>query len=226
MKTLLKITLACLIFLSVNAYSQETIIPEIKYADLEKYIELAKQNFPRAKSYQLRSDGVKIGITTASLSYLDIFNASYFYRPGDRAVLDPVNPYNVNGVQFGVGINLGNLLTKPFLVKKAKIDYELAKLEQKDFELLLVNDVKVRYYDYIQQLSLLKISSQMAQDNKGVAESLRLRFEKGEITLDAYNQSRINQFTSFQQKIQAESLYLKSKDLLEQIIGMKLSEVK
>ncbi|WP_421943940.1 TolC family protein [Pedobacter sp.] len=226
MKTLKKITLGFLLFFSINATAQETIIPEIKYADLEKYIELAKQNFPRAKSYQLRTESIKVGVTVASLSYLDIFNVSYFYRPGDRAVIDPVNPYNVNGVQFGVGVSLGGLLTKPFNVKKAKLDYEIAKLEQKDFELLLVNDVRIRYYDYIQQLSLLKLSSQIATDNKGVAESLRIRFEKGEITLDAYNQSRTMQFQSFQQKILAESTYLKSKDLLEQIIGVKLSEVK
>jgi len=226
MKTTLKITLALLIFTSVRAFSQETIIPEIKYADLEKYIELAKQNYPKAKAASLRTENIKTGITVANLSYLDIFSASYFYRPDNRAVLDPVNPYNVNGVQFGIGLNLGGFLSKPFAVKRAKLDYEVAKLEEKDYQLLLANDVRTRYYDYIQQLNLLKISSQMAQDNKGVAESLRTRFEKGEITLDFYNQSRILQFSAFQAKIQAETAYLKSKDLLEQIIGVKLSDVK
>jgi len=226
MKTLLKITLAFFMLISVSAYSQETIIPEIKYADLEKYIELAKQNYPRAKAAHLRTENVKTGITIASLSYLDIFSASYFYRPGERTVIDPVNPYNVNGFQLGVGVNLGGFLQKPFAVKKAKLEYQVAKLEEKDYELLLTNDVRTRYYDYIQQLNLLKISSQMAQDNKGVAESLRSRFEKGEITLDFYNQSRILQFSAFQAKIQAETAYLKSRDLLEQIIGVKLSDVK
>jgi len=226
MKTIKKIALGLLVFFSINAAAQETIIPDIKYADLEKYIELAKRNFPRSKANLLRVENVKTDVTIANLSYLDMFNASYFIRPKDRQVIDPVNPYNVNGIQFGIGVNLAGLLTKPFTVKKAKNDYRLALLEQQDFDIQLVNEVKAKYYDYIQSLNLLKISSQMAQDNKGVAESLRTRFEKSEITLDMYNQSRINQFSSFQAKIQAETNFLKARDLLEQIIGMKLTEVK
>ncbi|MDN3585408.1 TolC family protein [Pedobacter aquatilis] len=223
MKTLKKITLAFLIFFSINAAAQETIIPEIKYADLEKYIELAKQNYPRRKMAEERRIGAQTGVTIASLSYLDLFNASYFYRPQDRVVLDPLNPY---GIQFGINLNLGNFLTKPFTVKKAKSDYRIALLEQKEYDIQLGMEVKRRYYDYIQTISLLKINTQMASDNKGVAETLRSKFEKGEITLDAYNQSRIIQFSSYQAKITSETTYLKAKDSLEEIIGVKLSDVK
>jgi len=226
MKTLLKIALTALLFLSVKAYSQETIIPEIKYDDLEKYIELAKQNYPKLKMVSARKEGIKTGVTLANLSYLDMFSASYFYRPEDQSVLNPINPYSVNGFQFGVNVSLGNLLAKPFLVKRAKAEYKVAQLEEQDFILTLKTEVKKRYYDYIQTISLLKLNTQMASDNKGVAESLRTRFAKGEITLDVYNQSRIMQFSAYQTKIMAESAYLKAKDLLEEIIGTKLSDVK
>ena len=226
MKTLLKIALTALLFLSVKAYSQETIIPEIKYDDLEKYIELAKQNYPKLKMVSARKEGIKTGVTLANLSYLDMFSASYFYRPEDQSVLNPINPYSVNGFQFGVNVSLGNLLAKPFLVKRAKAEYKVAQLEEQDFILTLKTEVKKRYYDYIQTISLLKLNTQMASDNKGVAESLRSRFAKGEITLDVYNQSRIMQFSAYQTKIMAESAYLKAKDLLEEIIGTKLSDVK
>ena len=226
MKTLLKIALTALMFLSVKAYSQETIIPEIKYDDLEKYIELAKQNYPKLKMVSERKEGIKTGVTLANLSYLDMFSASYFYRPEDQSVLNPINPYSVNGFQFGINVSLGNLLAKPFLVKRAKAEYKVAQLEEQDFILTLKTEVKKRYYDYIQTISLLKLNTQMASDNKGVAESLRTRFAKGEITLDVYNQSRIMQFSAYQTKIMAESAYLKAKDLLEEIIGTKLSDVK
>lgn len=226
MKTLQKITLAFFVFLSINAAAQETIIPEIKYADLDKYIELAKQNFPRKKMYDAMKESGKVAIPLANLSYLDMFTGSYYYRPQDRAVLDPVNPYTVNGFQFGVNVSLGVLLSKPFMVKKAKLDYKVLEYQAEEYNLTIANEVRARYYDYIQTITLLKLNTQMAQENKGVAESLRNRFEKGEITLDAYNQSRINQFNSMQSKIQSETVYLKSKDLLEQIIGAKLSDVK
>jgi len=226
MKTLLKIALAFFMFLSVSAYSQETIIPEIKYADLERYIELAKQNYPRKKIFDLQKEGAQTAVPIATLSYLDIFNGSYFYRPQDRAVLDPINPYNVNGFQFGVNLNLGTFLQKPFTIKKAKADAKIADLQAQEYNLAIAVEVKKRYYDYIQTITLLKLNTQMAQENKGVAESLRNRFEKSEITIDTYNQSRINQFNSYQGKIQAESTFLKAKDSLEEMIGMKLSDVK
>jgi len=226
MKNLFKIALMALMLLSLETYAQESIIAEIKYADLEKYIDLAKQNFPRRKMFSERAAGIKTQLTVASLSYLDLFSASYFYRPQGKIAIDPINPYIVNGYQFGISLNLANFISKPFMVKKAKSDYKIALLEEKEYETQLVNEVKSKYYDYIQSISLLKISSQMASDNKGVAESLRSRFEKGEITLDAYNQSRINQFSAYQAKIAAEATYLKSKDILEEIIGTKLTDVK
>lgn len=226
MKTLLKITLFFFVFLSINAKAQETIIPEIKYADLEKYIDLAKQNFPRNKIYQAQKESAKTAVPSTTLSYLDIFNASYIYRPDEKPALNPLNPYTVNGFQFGINFNLGTFLQKPFTVKKAKADAKVADLMAQEYNLAIAVEVKKRYYDYIQSISVLKLNTLMAQENKGVAESLRNKFEKSEITLDVYNQSRINEFNSSQAKILAESTFLKAKDSLEEIIGVKLSDVK
>ncbi|MBC6112129.1 TolC family protein [Pedobacter fastidiosus] len=226
MKNLFKIALTALMLLSVKTYAQESIIPEIKYSDLEKYIDLALKNYPRTKVFDVTVEKAHADVVNSSLAYLDIFNASYIYRPNDQAAINPVNPYSVNGFQLGVNFNLGTFLQKPFLAKKAKADYKIAQLQQQDFKLTLGTEVKKRYYDYLQQISLLKLTTEMAQENKGVAESLRNKFEKGEISLDAYNQSRINQFNSMQGKIQAEAQYFKSKDLLEEIIGAKLTDVK
>jgi outer membrane protein TolC len=226
MKKLLKITLILLFFTSVNTFAQESIIGEINYKDLEKYISLARENYPRKKIFEAKKEEVKTQIPVAQLSYLDMFNANYFYRPQGKQVLDPVNPYNVNGFQFGINLNLGSLLQKPFQVKRAKSEYKIAKLEAEEYDNQLVLEVKKRYYDYIQQLSQLKINTLSAQDNKGVADILRNKFEKGEITVDAYNQSRIAQSVAATAKIQSEINYLKAKDLLEEIIGTKLADIK
>ncbi|SDJ57243.1 Outer membrane efflux protein [Pedobacter sp. ok626] len=226
MKKLLNIILVSLMFLSVDAVAQESIIPEIKYADLDKYIALAKENYPRRKIFETRKEVIKTGIPMAQVSYLDLFSASYFYRPDQKTALDPLNPYNVNGFQFSVNLNLGNFLQKPFLVKKAKAEYKISQLEEQEYNTQLEMEVKRRYYDYIQQINQLKIYTQSAQDNKEVNDGLRRKFEKGEVTLDVYSQSRINQSAVSTAKIQVEIAYLKAKDLLEEIIGQKLSEVK
>ena len=226
MKKLLPIALICLMSMGFETYAQQTIIPEIKYADLEKYIELAKQNYPRRKALNETVVKAKYEMPISALSYLDIFNASYFYRPDNKTALDPVNPYNVNGFQFSVNVNLGAFLQKPFNAKKAKSDYKIAQYQADEYELALAVEVKKRYYAYIQQISQMKIYTQSVQDNKNVADNLQYKFEKGEITIDTYNQSRINLTSATTSKIQAEVNYLNAKDSLEEIIGVKLSEVK
>lgn len=225
-KNLLSLTASFLLLFSIPAFAQESILKEINYSDLEKYIELAKQNYSLKKLALAKEEAVKTAIPMAQLSYLDILNGSYFYRPEKNTVLDPVNPYNVNGFQFGVTLNVGGFLQKPYQVKRAKAEHKIAQLEIQQTDVLIEMEVKRRYYDYIQQIGQLKISTKTAQDNKGVSESLRNKFEKSEITLDAYNQSRITQSMSDSGKITAEVSYLKAKDLLEEIIGKKLSDVK
>nr|WP_121273067.1 TolC family protein [Pedobacter schmidteae] len=226
MKNLIKIALVFLMTSSLTTFAQESIIPEIKYADLEKYIALAKQNYPRRKALEQGVEKAKAEIPITTLSYLDIFNGSYFYRPDQKSVLDPVNPYNVNGFQFGINVNLGNFLQKPFTAKKAKAELKAAQYQAQEYDLALVVEVKKRYYAYIQQINLLKIYTESVQDNKNTADNLKHRFEKGEIPVDNYNQSRINLTTANTQKVQTEVNLLSAKDALEEIIGMKLSDVK
>lgn len=226
MKKLVNIVVASLMLLSADAIAQESVITEIKYADLEKYIALAKQNYPKRKALEQGVQKAKAELPISTLSYLDIFNGSYFYRPNQKSVLDPVNPYNVNGFQFGVNLNLGTFLQKPFVAKKAKADLKIAEYEAQEYDLALVVEVKKRYYAYIQQISQLKIYTESVQDNKNTADNLRYRFEKGEIPLDNYNQSRIHLTEAATAKIQTEVDLLSAKDALEEIIGMKLSDVK
>ncbi|MEJ2900882.1 TolC family protein [Pedobacter panaciterrae] len=226
MKNLSKFTLIVLMFLSLDSFSQESIIGEIKYSDLEKYIDLAVQNYPRLKITDINVEKAKTDISMNAISYLDIFNASYFYRPNNKTAIDVINPYAVNGFQFSVNLNLGNFLQKPLAGKKAKADYKIAKLEAEDFRLTLATEVKKRYYAYIQQINQLKIYTQSVQDNQNVADNLKNKFEKGEVALDTYNQSRINLTIASTSKIQTEVNLLSAKDALEEIIGMKLSEVK
>lgn len=231
MKTFLKLTLALLLFSSMTTFAQESIIGEVNYKDLEKYISLARQNFPRKKILDNRVVSAQTAIPINTLSYLDIFSASYFYRPDNNPVITTpgnpaANPYSVNGFQLGVNLNLGAFLAKPYMGKRAKAEYKIAQLEAEDYGNTLVVEVKKRYYTYIQQISQLKINTQSVQDNKNVADNLKYKFEKGEISLDTYNQSRINLSSALTSKIQSEVNLLTAKDALEEIIGMRLSDVK
>jgi len=232
MKKIAPLSLLFLAFFGFQASAQETIIGEVNYPLLQKYIEAAKEYFPRKKIFDQKVISAQTAIPINAVSYLDILNASYFYRPDNSTVITTpgsgnlTNPYSVNGFQFGVNINIGNFLQKPYMGKKAKAEYKVAKLEAQEYDNTLAIEVKKRYYNYIQQIAQLKINTQSVQDNKNVADNLKYKFEKGEISLDTYNQSRINLASATTGKIQSEVNLLVAKDALEEIIGKPLSEIK
>lgn len=230
MKNKFTILFLSVFILSLDVIAQESVIDDVNNAKLEQFIEAARNNYPRRKIVSAQKDIAKVGVTTATLSYLDIFNASYFYRPNDQTAITAPgvtnNPYIVNGIQYGINVNLGTFLQKPFLVKRAKSELKVAQLQEQDYDLSLVTEVKKRYYTYIQMLTELKIRTQTAQENSSVVDNIRNKFERGEVTLDFYNNSRITLAESNSQKIQIEVNFLIARDALEEIIGKKISDFK
>lgn len=223
-----KIGLLCFLIISgiVSTYGQQSIVSQINYNQLEKYIQSAKDNYPRRQIMALNTEVAAADVPAARVSLLDIFNASYIYRPNGAVAINAANPFLVNGFQFGVNMSLGSFLQKPFQIKQAKSEHKIAQLEQQEYDVILSNEVKNRYYEYILQLNELKLKTQSAQDNKTVSDDMRYKFEKGEITLQAYNSSRISASGADSSRIQAEIEFLKAKDALEDIIGKKLEQVK
>lgn len=230
MKKFSALSLLLLALLGFKASAQESIIGEINYPLLDKYIQLAKENFPRKKIFDNKVVSAQTAIPINAVSYLDILNASYSYRPnGDQTSFNQGGGSiitTVNGFQFGVNLNIGTFLAKPYAGKKARAEYNVAKLEAQEYQTTLAIEVKKRYYAYLQQISQLKINTQSVQDNKNVADNLKYKFEKGELSLDTYNQSRINLASANTAKIQSEVALLQAKDNLEEIIGAHLSDIK
>lgn len=223
-----KIGLLCFLIISgiVSTYGQQSIVSQINYNQLEIYIQSAKDNYPRRQIMALNTEVAAAGVPAAKVLLLDIFNASYIYRPNGAIAINAGNPFLINGFQFGVNMSLGSFLQKPFQIKQAKSGHKIAQLEQQEYDVILANEVKNRYYEYILQLNELKLKTQSAQDNKTVSDDMRYKFEKGEITLQAYNSSRISASGADSSRIQAEIEFLKAKDALEDIIGKKLEQVK
>lgn len=224
-RILLTVFLMPLLFTSLLVSAQESVIEDINYTQLEQFIEMAKENYPRKKILTLNEKKAKRLAPMEALTYLDMFNGSYYYRPKGRNTINPTNPYVFNGFQFGISASLGTLVTTPYRIKQAKIDYEIAKLESEDYENLLISEVKTRYYEYVLQLKELKLSTQEVQDFKGIADDIALRFERGEVELDAYNTSKSAFSNAKSSKYQIEVAYLRAKDQLEEIIGKKLTEL-
>lgn len=222
-----KILLIASVLIAANistANAQETIMAEINYTQLERYIEMAKAYYPQRQILNEQENIAKNQHIMANISYLDLFSANYYYRPDEKEALNALNPYVTNGFQLGVTLNLGTYLQKPFQAKSAKSNVKIAQLEKQILDTQLEKEVKNRYYNYILQLRELKLKTIEAQDINGTSQSITSRFEKGEITLEEYNAARAAVSASASTKMQTELEYLRAKDDLEEIIGAKLSD--
>jgi Outer membrane efflux protein len=236
MKKIFPIFFLIITVITFKGYSQQMIMGDVNYGLLEKYIQSAKDNYPHVKQMRVKEESAKASIASNTMSYFDIFNMSYIFRPNSAtAIVLPAtsgtstsssNPYSVNGFQFGIGFDLGAYLEKPFAGKKAKADYEAAKYDTQEYLSLLELDVKKRYYAYIQQKALLKLLTQSVADSKTIAQGVQNKFEKGDVTLDVYTQSRTNVTAATTAQLNCEVNLLLAQDSLEEIIGKKLSEIK
>lgn len=220
--------LILLLFVAINlkVKAQDDIASQINPPLLQKYVDLAKEYYPKRKMYRASELSAKAKIGAAKAGYLESMNVSYFYRPDNAAIVDTTNPYSINGFQFGVYLNLGLFFRTPSLVKQAREEYNSASYLTKEYDILLETDVKQRYFEYLQWLSDLKVKNQAYIDNKTSSDGLRYKFEKGEVSLDVYTKAKSLTSISSSEKLQAELNMLKAKSSLEALIGKKLEEVK
>jgi len=222
--------LTALITLYHKASAQESIIPEISDAYVEKLIATAKANYPHVKVNQGHIKIAEGNIGKAKASYFDAFTFSYIYQPqgvNTLAGASGTSNYSYfNGIQVGIFFNLGTFLEKPYGIRAAKGDLEVANYEQDEYLLELANNVKKRYYTYIQTVANLKLSTQTCQDATSVLTDMKHKFQLGEETYDNYNKAQTNLTVAYQAKITAEANFLIAKSDLEELLGDKLENIK
>jgi outer membrane protein TolC len=230
MKKIHSLVFLLLVSFSVKSLAQESILGDINPDLLQKYIQSARENYALKKISDKRVEAAKTAIPIIALSYLDIANASYIFRPNNNtAIASPgvnSNPYAVNGLQFGLSVSLGSFIEKPFMIKRARLDYEIAKLDAQEFDNTLEIEVKTRYYNYVQNVAMLKISADNLVQITTIANGVRTKFQDGQVQLDVYDQSITAVSGAQSAKINAEIAWLKARDALEQIIGKKLADIK
>ena len=212
------------LFCFVNVNAQESMMSEVSNSFLDTLIKIAKDNYPKMKAFDKRISIAENNVKKTKISWFETLNTSYLYNPGSSFNL--INPSFFNGFQFGVSINVGSILEKPFQIRNAKKELEITKYEKQEYDLNLEALVKERYFIYIQQQTILKSRMQSAQDQENILKSVRYKFERGEETLQNYNMVLIGFSTQNQQKIVAEAEFLIAQAHLEEIIGKKLKDIK
>lgn len=204
---------------------EASVMANVNQKQLDRFIELAKENYPQLKILELNEEKAKSVYRSQPMGYFDMFNISYYYRPNERSAITPDNPYVFNGIQYGLNINLSTLIQRPFLTKQAKVDYKITQLERQAYEHTLENEVKSRYYEYLRVLEDYKIRTQANSESKVLLQDMQLKFERGEVDLESYSTVKSGLSASLTGTLQAEVDLLMAKDALEEIIGVKLTDI-
>jgi outer membrane protein TolC len=210
--------------ISFQASSQNgSLISELSYPFLEKLIFTAKQNYPRVKSNIRRINIANMNLEKAKLSWYDFFTFSAFYSPSTSVSLTNTS---YTGVQVGLFINFASIIQKPIAVKQSKEELAIAKLAADEYMLTIETDVKSRYFRYMQAVTSLRVRNQVLLDIEALYKQLKYKFERGESTFESYNAALIQLASQKQSIIDAEATVLIAKSSLEELVGIKLEEVK
>jgi outer membrane protein TolC len=216
-----------------SASAQQTIISDISEDYISRLVSRAEANYPQVKSNQNKINIAQGNIGKARVSYLDAFTFSYIYQPQGINTLSGAsgtgagNNYSYfNGIQAGLFFNLGSFLEKPYAVKEAKQELEIANNDQNQYFLTITNEVKKRYYTYLQDIAFLKLTTQACIDAESIGNDMKHKFQKGEETFDNYTKAQATVTTDYEAKIQAETNLLIAKASIEELLGDKLENIK
>ena len=214
---------SCVLMITISSLAQESMIPNVSYTFLEKLIIAAKTNYPRYKAFEKKVDIAKLNVDKAKFDWLNLITFSYVYSPTNTTTI--ITP-SLNGSQFAVSTSIGNVLMKPNQVKNAKRQLEIEELNRDEYDLNITALVKQKYFAYTQQISILNWRIKALEDAESTLKNIKYRFEKGEDTYDNYSRTLATYTSAVQSKIESEGAFLVAKSALEELVGVKLEDIK
>lgn len=206
------------------ADAQETMVDQVDYRYLDTLIAMAKRNYPRVKFFEARTKSSEYALKAQKLSWFDPVTFSYVYQP--ELAVNAVNPVFLSGYQFGVFLNIGNYIQKPAQIKRAKEELKIVQSEQAEYDVNLAALVRQRYFTYLGQLTMLRVYTKTVLDAQAMMNDISIRYNKSEVSFEEYSKALIVVNGNIQSKLQTESNLLNAKTALEELVGVKLEEIK
>jgi outer membrane protein TolC len=225
MRLLTKILVLFLLFMTLRsaAYAQDLLSEEISYTLMHKLIDTAKKYYPKMNAFDHRVNIANSNIKKARQSWYDIFTFSYLYSPNNSSTL--VNPSLLNGYQLGVFVNIGALINKPQNIRQAKEQLAIDKLAKDEYMLNIEAEVKIRYFRYVKEITMLKSMTRALVDAEAEMKDVKYRFEKSETSFENYNKVILAYEDRKHSVIETQSAVLIAKASLEELTVKKLEEI-
>lgn len=182
---------------------------------------------PTNRIYESRIKIAEDEVSIQKWSWLNFLGISFTYYPG---FLNPTQE-NTNSiidyrVGLGVYLNFGSLFNVPRTIAQSK---EKLKIEEYNLEgqrYFLKAETIRRFAAYITAIKMLKIKSRAVNDASETVYMAKIKFDKGEETLENYNSSLSALTYTLVEKAKGEAEIVGTKASLEEFLGTALEEIK
>ena len=230
-----KVFLSLLLFTFISGYGQEVdyntiILPsgatDISFA--EKLVRLAWQNNPANRIIESQQRISDIEIDQARWSWLDNFritgNINEFVLNPENDILNRsafFPKYNISAV-----VTLGYFVNIPLEVKKKKEEFTLAGYSIDQQKIQIRAEVLRRYEQYLMAREILKVESEAQEDLFASMSLVEQNFRNGNATIEEYNGVLEKYNNQRIRKITAQGNFNQTKISVEEMIGVRLEDVK
>jgi outer membrane protein TolC len=223
------------LMISVPAWGQSVdynkiILPEhTRNAELaEKLVQIAWRNHPGNEVFRREASIAVYEVRQSTSSWLDIVRFTgnmneFTINPAadiqGRAFYYP--KYNISA-----SISLGQFFSIPYTTRKNKERLAIAESNVNAQKLTVRNSVMKAYNELQLREKVYKVQSQLLLDNETSHKLIEQRFKNGETDFATYSLSLNNYSQLNIANLQAETDYKNAKLDLEQLIGMRLEDVR
>lgn len=217
------------LFCANTAFSQldtnKIIPPDPPITDTVAYlVNIAWLNNPMPQTYRSKKVQAEEELHQSKWSWLDAINFAYLFDP---SVTSTTTNSQDKSQRFGVGltVNLGMLFRVPSVIRQSEEEVKIADANLMTHRLYIRTQVIQRYWQFKQNVSMLRIRTDAMNDVQSSLVLVRYRYENGEVTLEQYN-SALTAYTDSQEKqIVSLSEMYSSKAALEEILGKQWEEI-
>jgi outer membrane protein TolC len=217
-----------------NVDYNKIILPEYtKSPDFaEKLVQIAWRNHPGNDAIRREVTVAAQAVKQSSAQWLDIFT-----------VRGNLNEFTINRMatgqevyygrstmypryNFGATVSLGQFISIPATTKMNRERAKIAEANVNSQKLIVRNTVLKAYNEYVLREKIYKVQSQLLMDNETSHKLIEQRFKNGETNFETYSLSLNNYSNVTVGHLESERDYKNAKLDLEQLIGMRLEDVR
>jgi len=192
----------------------------------EKLVQLAWRNYPENRIAEHRVLIAKNEYAYSKWSWLN--NIFLAYNANEYTLGFEEIGNNLFFPQYNVGVrfNLGTIAELPKNVKNANENIKISKEQLNLQKVSIRSEVLKRYQTFIINEQIYQIELEALEDAQSKFTLIEQRFINGESTIEDYIQSTDYYNRAKTKKLTAEVNYLNSKIDLEEIIGVRLEDIR